>query len=74
MLAATWYRLITSHLFSALEGSNGTRANRKRALCLLRADRIDEASEVIGPGSCISASDHYIHFLCAGLENREQQG
>jgi hypothetical protein len=74
VLASTWYRLITSHLFSALADSNGARANRKRALCLLRADRIREAIEVINAVSCVSASDHYIHFLCAGLENREEQG
>jgi thioredoxin-like negative regulator of GroEL len=74
LLAARWYRHTTASVFSTLADTNGPRSRRKMALCLLRAGQTEEARNLVEKRPSKSASDAYIRFLCAGMQDREAEG
>lgn len=73
-LAARWFGFTTERIFSSLKELNTARANRKIALCLLRADRLEEARAIVNSTPLPTASDHYVRFLCAAVGYMESEG
>lgn len=73
-LASAWYLAATRPVFEALSSTNFPKSRRKAALAELKANRFAKAEHILRLQPADDASDHYVLFLCAALQGREEEG